>query len=123
MAYFLLLVLVSVGWSHNEEEHAAPEAKTEEAPSLDSTIQQLVEGLITDKSIDIGIKSLSMKDSSSSTFQIEGTAGSNANISTLLEALEAESKTSKAYLVSTEKGTVDGKERQVFVLTAEYSAK
>ena len=123
MIYLFMAIFVSVGWSHNEtQQHATQTRHAQQHAPVEATIQQLVEGIIADQSIDIANTTVSMKSNSSSHFQMKGAAGSNAHIADLIEALTAESQTSKVYLVSTEKSAIDGKPRRVFVMTAAYTA-
>ncbi len=130
MVQFLLLMM-SVGWSQAEAQPAAEaaanapqeNAAADNALAQDATIQTLVDGIIQEKAIALVITELKMKSDSTKAFRMQGAAKDNQNISHLIKALEAESKTTKVYLESTEKGTVDGKEQQVFVMTAEYAAE
>ena len=130
MVQFLLLMM-SVGWSQAEAPPAADAAANaaqedtvaDSTPAQDAQIQTLVNGIIQEKSIELVITELKMKSDTDKTFRMQGAAKDNQNISHLIKALEAEPKTTKVYLESTEKGTVDGKEQQVFVMTAEYAAE
>ncbi len=86
-------------------------------------MKQLVDQVVNDHGINVGIQSISLKESSKTLFQINGSASSNAQVASLIEALNAETKTSQVYLVSSGKGIVDGQLRQIFVMTAAYTAR
>ena len=120
MTHVLLSLLMSTAWS---QEMTSAHVATEQSQSVEANIRQLVDGIISDNSIDMGISTLNMKANSSANFQIEGTAKNNASIAVLLKALEAEEQTTKVYLVSTEKEAVQGEVRQVFVMTAAYASQ
>ncbi len=113
MFYLFIAFVGSIGWAHNESSH--------QQVTVEARIQTLVEGIITDQSMDIGITSLTADDKAA--FQMRGSAVSNATIAELIEALNAEPKTSRVYLVSTEKAVIDGQSRRVFVMSAAYAAK
>jgi len=86
-------------------------------------MKQLVDQVVNDHGINVGIQSISLKENSKTLFQINGSASSNAQVASLIEALNVETKTSQVYLVSSGKGIVDGQLRQIFVMTAEYTAR
>jgi hypothetical protein len=124
MIYLFMAMFVSIGWSHDEAHAHTILTESLSVPThVEATIQQVVEGIIKDKSIDIGITALTMKEDSTSSFQMKGAAGSNSTIADLIEALKQEPRTSKVYLVSTEKSAVNGTQRQVFVMDAAFAAR
>ena len=86
-------------------------------------MKQLVDQVVNDHGINVGIQSISLKENSKTLFQINGSASSNAQVASLIEALNVETKTSQVYLVSSGKGIIDGQLRQIFVMTAEYTAR
>ena len=59
----------------------------------------------------------------STAVKLAGHSNSNETIASLIKALEAHTQFTDVYLVSTEKATVDEKERQSFEMTTKYTAK
>jgi len=124
MVYQLLATLVCIGWSNGTAHaHTGQAESTTQSSPAESTIKEVVEGIIKNQLIDIGITDLTMKQDSTSRFQMKGSADRNSSIAVLIKALEDEPTTSKVYLVSTQKSAVDGKPRQVFVMDAAYAVR
>ncbi|MAY81773.1 MAG: hypothetical protein CL930_13465 [Deltaproteobacteria bacterium] len=120
MTHVFLSLLMSTAWS---QDVTCAQAANETPQSVEANIRQLVDGIINENAIDMGISTLNMKANSSANFQMEGTAKNNASIAVLLKALESEEQTTKVYLVSTEKEAIQDEVRQVFVMTAAYVSK
>ena len=125
MFLILMTLFTSAAWSHGGS-HAPPSQQAEQGHELspaEAQMKQLVDQVVNDHGINVGIQSISLKESSKTLFQINGSASSNAQVASLIEALNAETKTSQVYLVSSGKGIVDGQLRQIFVMTAAYTAR